>query len=128
LGLVRTLLDAHAQAPTLIREGAGGIRDDLVLGFYAERLEAASRMRPPGKPVDVDRQEGASWARAMQTLTPRETEIVQLLLQAMPNKKIARALDLSLDTVKWHLKNCYGKLGVSGRAEVVERMRGAGPY
>ncbi|MDZ4355821.1 MAG: LuxR C-terminal-related transcriptional regulator [Variovorax sp.] len=31
-----------------------------------------------------------------------------LLAQAMPNKKIALALGLSIDTVKWHLKNIYG--------------------
>lgn len=124
LGLVRTLLDAHVDAPTLIREAADGIRADPVLGFYAERLEAAARDQPQAAPIDAGRHARATRARAVEALTPREAEIVQLLLQAMPNKKIARVLDLSLDTVKWHLKNCYGKLGVSGRDEVVERMRG----
>ena len=47
--------------------------------------------------------------------------------QAMPNKKIAAALGLSIDTVKWHLKNIYGKLGVSGRDEAVAWMRDAPP-
>ena len=61
--------------------------------------------------------------KPIETLSPREAEIVQMLMQAMPNKRIARALELSLDTVKWHLKNVYGKLGVSGRDEVVQRMR-----
>ena len=59
----------------------------------------------------------------IEALSPREAEIAQLLLQNLSNKKIARALDLSLDTVKWHLKNVYGKLGASGRDEVVERLR-----
>jgi LuxR family maltose regulon positive regulatory protein len=56
-------------------------------------------------------------------LSDRESEIMRLLGQAMPNKKIARTLSLSPETVKWHLKNIYGKLGVASRDEAVARMR-----
>lgn len=125
LGLVRTLLDAHASVPTLIEEALDELRDDPVLAFYAERLLAAARMRPEAAAGDEGRRARAARAGALELLSPREAEIVQLLLQAMSNKKIARVLDLSLDTVKWHLKNCYGKLGVSGRDEVIERLRDA---
>ena len=41
----------------------------------------------------------------------------------MPNKKIARAINVSPETVKWHLKNIFGKLGVAGRDEAVGRAR-----
>ena len=47
-----------------------------------------------------------------------------MLVQAMPNKKIAPGL--SIDTVKWHLRNIYGKLGVTGRDEAVAWMPGVG--
>lgn len=123
LGLVRTLLDAHADAPGLIRESAADLADDYVLGFYAERLEAASRSLAQVLQANEAPVERARPAMPVEALSPREAEIVQLLLQAMSNKKIARILNLSLDTVKWHLKNCYGKLGVSGRDEIIERMR-----
>lgn len=126
LGLVRTLLDAHGDAPDLIRQAVDDVQDDPVLGFYAERLLAAARDQPQASKPQDGHQGRAARAQAFASLSPREAEIVQLLLQAMPNKKIARVLDLSLDTVKWHLKNCYGKLGVSGRDEVVERMRDLG--
>jgi LuxR family maltose regulon positive regulatory protein len=56
-------------------------------------------------------------------LTLREAEIAELLLQSLPNKKIALTLGLSLDTVKWHLKNIYLKLDAHGRDAVAERMR-----
>lgn len=129
LGLVRTLLDAHASVPALIAQALDALRDDPVLAFYAERLLAAARAGAPGAIAQTSAQESrparAARSAALQLLSPRETEIVQLLLQAMSNKKIARVLDLSLDTVKWHLKNCYGKLGVSGRDEVIERLRDA---
>ncbi len=52
--------------------------------------------------------------------------MLRLLAQAMPNKKIARALGLSPETVKWYLSRIYGKLGVSGRDEAVARVRDLG--
>ncbi|HSW20552.1 MAG TPA: LuxR C-terminal-related transcriptional regulator [Ramlibacter sp.] len=118
LGLVRTLLDAHEDAVALIRDAAQAPELDAVLRFYAERLEAAARdTAGGGGPPPAPQRPG------LDALSPREADIVQLLLQAMPNKKIARVLELSPDTVKWHLKNIYSKLGVSGRDEVVERLR-----
>lgn len=122
LGLVRTLLDAHAGVPGLVQDALDDIRDDPVLVFYAERLLAAARAHPEAASAAAPAADAGRRLDLAQ-LSPRETEIVRLLLQAMPNKKIARVLDLSLDTVKWHLKNCYGKLGVSGRDEVIERLR-----
>ena len=56
-------------------------------------------------------------------MSERESEVMGLLAQALPNKKITRTLGLSPDTVKWHLKNIYGKLGVSSRDEPVARIR-----
>lgn len=126
LGLVRTLLDAHPAAPQLIQEAVDSLDDDPVLRFYAERLCFAARTLPAAARPEASHQGRAGWEKAFASLSPREAEIVGLLLQAMPNKKIARVLSLSLDTVKWHLKNCYGKLDVSGRDEVVERMRDLG--
>lgn len=38
-------------------------------------------------------------------------------------KGIARALGLSPGTVKWHLKNVYGKLGASSREEALAKAR-----
>ena len=61
--------------------------------------------------------------RPVEPLSERERDVLGLLVQAMPNKKIALALGLSIDTVKWHLKNIYGKLGVAGRDEAVAWMR-----
>ncbi len=126
LGLIRTLLDAHADAALLIQEAADGLDDDPVLRFYAERLAFAARTQPAQVEPPGASQQRAAREKAFASLSPREAEIVQLLLQAMPNKKIARVLGLSLDTVKWHLKNCYSKLGLGGRDEVVERLRDLG--
>jgi ATP/maltotriose-dependent transcriptional regulator MalT len=56
-------------------------------------------------------------------LTTRETEVLKLLEQGRSNKEIARALSISVDTVKWFLKNIFTKLGVSTRAQAVSESR-----
>jgi len=122
LGLVRTLLDAHADSVALIDLASRNAGLDPVLHFYAERLLAAARdtRHVPGASSPV---QPTGKVHPLQQLSPREAEIAQLLCLALPNKKIAHALGLSLDTVKWHMKNIFAKLGVSERDEVVQRLR-----
>lgn len=53
------------------------------------------------------------------SLTKREKEILELLAEGLCNKAIARALSISVSTVKNHLHNIFSKLGVSNRVEAV---------
>ncbi|MNI83841.1 HTH-type transcriptional regulator AlkS [compost metagenome] len=48
---------------------------------------------------------------------------MSLVAQALPNKKIARVLNLSPETVKWHMKNIFYKLEVTGRDEAIAKVR-----
>jgi DNA-binding NarL/FixJ family response regulator len=52
-------------------------------------------------------------------LTPRQTEVLQLLLKGLPNKMIARELSLSVETVKDHVAAVLRALGVSSRTQAV---------
>jgi DNA-binding NarL/FixJ family response regulator len=52
-------------------------------------------------------------------LTPRQTEVLVLLLQGQPNKAIARELGLSVETVKDHVAAVLRSLGVSSRTQAV---------
>lgn len=52
-------------------------------------------------------------------LTPRERELLAALAGGLTNAQIASKLEISLNTVKFHLKNLYDKLGVSNRAQAV---------
>jgi len=61
-------------------------------------------------------------------LTPRELEILALLEQSMSNKRIALALNLSLQTVKWNLRNIFAKLGISSRYEAILFARRQGGH
>ncbi len=57
----------------------------------------------------------------MESLTARELEVLALVADGLPNRDIARALDISEHTVKFHLAAVFGKLGVSTRTEAVQR-------
>lgn len=57
-------------------------------------------------------------------LTRREREIVLLMAKGHVNQEIADELFLSLSTVKSHISNIYGKLGVSTRKEAMKKLRG----
>lgn len=50
-------------------------------------------------------------------LSNRETEVVQLVAEGLANKEIADRLDISIETVRGHLKNIYEKLHVRSRTE-----------
>lgn len=52
-------------------------------------------------------------------LSGREATVLKLLAEGRSNKEMARALNLSEATIKFHLKNIYAKLGVSRRAMAV---------
>ena len=54
-------------------------------------------------------------ARAHDSLTTRERQIVLVLSEGLSNKGIARRLRLTEGTVKVHLHNIYQKLGISNR-------------
>jgi len=73
-------------------------------------------LRPEHAP-DADRL-AAAWG-----VTPRESEIVALVLQGLRNREIQDSMGISLDTVKKHIFNIYRKTGVSSRVELVNLVR-----
>lgn len=117
-GLLRSLLDATACAPEAFAALAQTPLHEPVLAFYVKRLLAAA-----GSSANGALEHGASGQASMPALSERESEILGLLAQAMSNKKIASVLNLSPETVKWHLKNIYAKLGVDGRGKAAARLR-----
>jgi DNA-binding CsgD family transcriptional regulator len=56
-------------------------------------------------------------------LTPREREILELVGEGLRNADVAAALRISPGTVRRHLENAYGKLGVHTRTAAVARLR-----
>jgi photosystem II stability/assembly factor-like uncharacterized protein/DNA-binding CsgD family transcriptional regulator len=57
------------------------------------------------------------------TFTPRQREVLQLLVQGRTNSQIAEALGITLDGAKWHVREIITKLGVESREEAAEYWR-----
>ena len=55
----------------------------------------------------------------IETLTAREREVLELLVEGESNKAIAYQLNISEHTVKFHIASIFGKLGVNTRTEAV---------
>ncbi len=70
--------------------------------------------------------EEVSSDHVLNSLTPRETEVLTLLAQGMTNKGIAEALFISVNTVKRHLRSIYDKLDVHSRAAATAVAVGEG--
>ena len=61
--------------------------------------------------------EATSRSISLAALTPRQLEVLRLLVAGQPNKGIARALDITHSTVKFHLSFIFRILGASNRVE-----------
>jgi DNA-binding NarL/FixJ family response regulator len=63
--------------------------------------------------------QGAASGLVSETLTARERDILAMIGQGLSNKRIARAREISPETVKSHVKHIFSKLAVSSRAQAV---------
>ena len=111
-GLQRTLGDAHP-----------------MLAEWLERINAAqsgtAEPAASAAPAPVRAQAVGNAPRALPSmvLTPKEREVLELLARNLSNKEIAQAMAVGEETVKWHLKNLFGKLDAASRKHVVRRAQ-----
>lgn len=115
-GVIRLLVDEGAAIAPLLRRLAesapehsprAGYLETLLnsMGVNSPRQESKSAL--PAEPPPEYQEEDA--------FSRRELDILELVTQKLSNKQIAKTLFITPETVKWHLKNIYKKLGVSDR-------------
>ncbi len=95
----------------------GYLLKDAAPGELVEAIRAAARGEAPLAPkaasaILADRAE-----RRSADLTDREHEVLSLVAAGLPNKLIARRLEISEKTVKAHLTRVYERIGVSDRTQ-----------
>jgi DNA-binding CsgD family transcriptional regulator len=96
-----------------------------------EALDLAARCgaRPLGaRARDELRATGArprrEWRTGVEALTPSELRIVRLAAEGRTNREIAHELYVTLKTVEGHLARAYTKLGIEGRPQLAEALKG----
>jgi two-component system NarL family response regulator len=94
------------------------VRGYLVAGFAPEQLAEAVRAAHRGARYLCGRAAARlAESYAFEALTEREQEVLALVVEGLCNKAIGRRLDISIGTVKSHLKSVYDKLRVVSRTQ-----------
>ena len=123
----RLVVAAAVVALTVVSTWAG--TGEAVMAWRATLRSALGKgasadAAPPSSDVGVARETAAGARETLvEPLSARGREILSLIARGMSNEQAARALRLGTETVKWHLKNVYSKLGVSRRTLAVHRAR-----
>lgn len=73
------------------------------------------------------RQQGADAQRRIEALTPREREVLELIVAGRLNKQIADDLGISIKTVEVHRARVMEKMGVNSLAELVQHVMISSP-
>ena len=111
-GYVRTFVGEGEPMRELLRRaaasGASVAYAHRLLTALSEQTASAAAPQPAGAPL-------------VEPLTAREVEVMRLVVMGLRNQEIADQLVISLPTVKRHIANSYGKLGVDHRTEAVAR-------
>lgn len=91
--------------------------DHLLALFEQETLVVSAASHS----IDAGRHAQSQYV--IEALSDRELEILRLVADGLSNSEIAKALIVTVGTVKKHLNNIYGKLGVGRRTQAVARAR-----
>ena len=118
--LVLTTYDSDADILPAIEAGAAGylLKDSSREELY-DGIRTAARGETVLAPKVAARLVGRMRAPAEEQLSSREVEVLQLVAVGESNSEIAKQLHISQATVKSHLVNIFGKLGVSDRTAAV---------
>jgi DNA-binding NarL/FixJ family response regulator len=122
---LKILLLCEVASPAVIRCAIDGQAEGVVLtSDSAEEVIYALRHVLEGRAVMPVGWQAASLEQdaPLAALSAREREVLDLAASGMSNKEIAQCLTISANTVKFHLRTIYSRLGVRNRVQALQAM------
>jgi LuxR family maltose regulon positive regulatory protein len=119
-GFIRIFIDEGPPMARLVQEA---LNRGIALEYVHRLLAAFSSDEPTQADTWTHK---ADQSGLIEPLSERELEVIQHLAEGLTNREIADRLYLSLNTVKVHTRNIYGKLGVKNRTQAVTQARDLG--
>jgi DNA-binding NarL/FixJ family response regulator len=132
--IILTMFDDRDLVFEALRAGAIGYL--LKRTLPSELIAAIQQVRTGGSPMspEIARQvtrffhetelKGKTVSAELETLSQRESQVLEMLSTGRHYKEIATQLDISIDTVRTHIRRIYGKLHVNSRTEAVAKLLG----
>jgi len=114
-GYVRVFMEHGEPMARVLRKA---VRRNIAPDYVSRLLDALG--------VEAEEPAPTSPSPLFEPLTDREVEVLRLLGEGYSNRQIADALFITLNTVKKHTSNIYGKLGVRSRTQAVVRAQKLG--
>jgi len=111
-GYVRVFVDEGVPMARLLRRM---LTRSSALGYVYKLLDAL------GEPVNIEMP--ITTNHLIEPLSQRELEVLRLIVEGATNKEIANELVLTVNTVKRHISNIFGKLHVRNRVQAVAQAR-----
>lgn len=126
--IVRDAKQFSTSRPTLVFGDEGSPADNrLPWNAHPRQVDAALRALAAGLSIRLARPaprrgfEELTESTVQNILTPRELDVIDAIGAGLSNKAIARELQISLHTVKFHIESLLRKLGAHTRAEAVAK-------
>jgi LuxR family transcriptional regulator, maltose regulon positive regulatory protein len=126
-GFVRVILDEGQMIVDLLWQEYESSSSALAGSSHAPRdtLEFIGKLLNASG-IDLHKTQAMNRFEPLESLSRRETEMLVFLANGVSNKEMARRLYVSENTVKFHLKNIYSKLGVVSRVQAINAARQMG--
>jgi DNA-binding NarL/FixJ family response regulator len=117
---MRVLLVGSPAGRARLRARLNGASIDVVAEFGSMAAARAADLDNDGILIAPEAAH-ADADEIVEPLTPREIDVLELLAEGLPNKAIAARLQISDQTVKFHIAAISGKLGAVNRTDIVRR-------
>ena len=105
--------------------GESPLNEEVAMRLLMSLMDRRGQKEQDGGLADSSTSEGSLGgsveSRLGGSLTPREVEVLRLVVRGQTNQQISRTLSISVSTVKRHIRHISAKLGVSDRVQIAVR-------